>query len=198
MKYLPESIALLKSLGLSPNKSNFQAAAIMLATSIGLSDTADLEAKRGVLAEAIDIIKSSVPGARKAMDVCPLAAMLLASTISNIRANEKAEAEAAVVAHDKEVINDQIVDYEARVRDGEPAGDVAIKFVSDMVTLLGKELPGLLESVNKHFSRIRPSGKPNLELVPPVEPEAAPPADPLMESLVDPAPDATTDGKSDS
>ena len=157
MQYLPEAINLLKSLGLNQHKSTFQAAAVMLASSIGISDSSDVQAKRECLAEAVRVLKDTLKV--KPHDVDPLAAMLLAATIAQARLDKKAAEEAAEVAHDKEIINNSIPDYAARVSNGEPPGDVAIQFVSDMETLLNKPLPGLLESVNKHFSRIQPEEK---------------------------------------
>jgi hypothetical protein len=198
MQALIAAIALLKSVGLSPNRSNFQPAAVMLATSFNLSDEAATEAKKAGLIEAIKVLKDAFKE-NSAATIDPLAVLLLASEMARQKADaEDATARAAFEA-DVEIIHNSRPEYEEAVRNGEPPGDVAIQFVAAMEELLGKPLPGLLQASNQKFMEIQAEAaklaeKPTLELVPPADQqveavqEVAP--EPTPEPVVTPEPPA--------
>lgn len=178
---LTEADRLLKSLGLNRHKATYQPAVVMLATSVGMSDSSDLTNKKAILEEAIKVLKDDLN--IKIHDVDPMAAILLASEISRQKADKADAEQQAAIEADMEIIRNSLPEYEARVRAGAHPGDTAIRFEAAMVELLGKPLPGLLESISRKLAAI-PQEPQDAGLVPAQEePQAAPGKKPRLKAV---------------
>lgn len=161
------AIKLLKQLGLNPQRPSFQASAVLLASSVGLSDSRDTATKEAALKEAIRRLKDAFKC--KEAEVDPLAAMLLAGEIVRAKADADDAAKKAAFEEDNEIIHNCFPDYAAMVRGGQPADDVAVQFVAAMENLLGKELPGLINAVRGRLAQVAAEVKPEPALEPQAE-----------------------------